>query len=111
MNRYTFRNSHIMSHKGPEKLAARSRTSAHLVQPGLRTVGATGGSTRVPGAKKIIFSKVVPRPLEMLIFNSSHVYSNFAVKIEVKTVFFGYFAVKLKLKRYVTFFFSFITCE
>ena len=31
-----------------------------------RTVGANGGSTRVPGAKKIIFSKVVPRPLGML---------------------------------------------
>ena len=26
---------------------------------------ANGGSTRVPGAKKIIFSKVVPRPLVM----------------------------------------------
>ena len=35
-------------------------------QPGPRTVGATGGSTRVPGAKSIIFSKVVPRPLGML---------------------------------------------
>ena len=31
-----------------------------------RTVGAKAGSTRVPGAKKIIFSKVVPRPLGML---------------------------------------------
>ena len=31
-----------------------------------RTVGAKGGSTRVPGAKKRIFSKVVPRPLGML---------------------------------------------
>ena len=31
-----------------------------------RTVGATGGSTGVPGAKKIIFSKVVPKPLGML---------------------------------------------
>ena len=31
-----------------------------------RTVGANGGSTGVPGAKKIIFSKVVPRPLGML---------------------------------------------
>ena len=31
-----------------------------------RTVGANGGSTRVPGAKKNIFSKVVPRPLGML---------------------------------------------
>ena len=31
-----------------------------------RTVGANGGCTRVPGAKKIIFSKVVPRPLGML---------------------------------------------
>ena len=30
------------------------------------TVGANGGSTRVPGAKKMIFSKVVPRPLGML---------------------------------------------
>ena len=35
-------------------------------QPGPRTVGANGGSTRVPGAEKIIFSKVVPRPLWML---------------------------------------------
>ena len=35
-------------------------------QPGPRTAGANGGSTRVPGAKKIIFSKVVPRPLGML---------------------------------------------
>ena len=31
-----------------------------------RTVGANGGSTRVPRAKKMIFSKVVPRPLAML---------------------------------------------
>ena len=31
-----------------------------------RTVGANGGSTRVAGAKKIIFSKVVPRPLGMV---------------------------------------------
>ena len=35
-------------------------------QLGPRTVGANGGSTKVPGAKKIIFSKVVPRPLGML---------------------------------------------
>ena len=35
-------------------------------QPGPGTVRANGGSTRVPGAKKIIFSKVVPRPLGML---------------------------------------------
>ena len=35
-------------------------------QPGPRTVGANGGSTRVPGAKKIIFSKVVPGTLGML---------------------------------------------
>ena len=35
-------------------------------QRGPRTVGANGGSTRVPKAKKIIFSKVVPRPLGML---------------------------------------------
>ena len=35
-------------------------------QPGPRTLGANGGSTKVPGAKKIIFSKVVPRPLGML---------------------------------------------
>ena len=34
-------------------------------QPGPRTVGANGGSTRVPGAKKMIFSKFVPRPLGM----------------------------------------------
>ena len=32
----------------------------------MRTVGANGGSTRALGAKKIIFSKVVPRPLGML---------------------------------------------
>ena len=31
-----------------------------------RTVGAHSGSTRVPRAEKIIFSKVVPRPLGML---------------------------------------------
>ena len=30
------------------------------------TVGANGGSTKVPRAKKMIFSKVVPRPLGML---------------------------------------------
>ena len=35
-------------------------------QPSPRAAGANGGSTRVPGAKKIIFSKVVPRPLGML---------------------------------------------
>ena len=35
-------------------------------QPGPRTAGASGGSTRVPGVKKIIFSKCVPRPLRML---------------------------------------------
>ena len=35
-------------------------------QPGPRTVGVNGGSTRVPGAEKKIFSKVVPRPLGML---------------------------------------------
>ena len=35
-------------------------------QPSPCTVGANGGSTRVPGAKKMIFSKVVPRPLGML---------------------------------------------
>ena len=35
-------------------------------QPGPRTVGANGGSTRVPGAKKIIFSKVVRKPPGML---------------------------------------------
>ena len=35
-------------------------------QPGPRTVGANGGCTKVPGAKKIIFSKVVPRPLGIL---------------------------------------------
>ena len=31
-----------------------------------RTVGANGGSTGVPGAKKMIFLEVVPRPLGML---------------------------------------------
>ena len=35
-------------------------------QPGPRTVGANGGSTRVPGAKKKISFKVVPRPPGML---------------------------------------------
>ena len=35
-------------------------------QPGPRTARANGGSTRVPGAKKIVFSKVVLRPLGML---------------------------------------------
>ena len=35
-------------------------------QPGPRTAGASGGSTRVPGLKKMIFFKVVPRPLGML---------------------------------------------
>ena len=35
-------------------------------QPGPRTARANGGSTSVPRAKKIIFSKVVPRPLGML---------------------------------------------
>ena len=35
-------------------------------KPGQRTVGANGGSTRVPGAKKIFFCEVVPRPLGML---------------------------------------------
>ena len=32
----------------------------------MRTAGASGGSTRVPGSKKLIFSKLVPRPLGML---------------------------------------------
>ena len=35
-------------------------------QPGPRTAGANSGSTRVPRAKKMIFSKVVPKPLGML---------------------------------------------
>ena len=35
-------------------------------QHSLRTVGANGGSTRVPGAKKMTFFKVVPTPLGML---------------------------------------------
>ena len=35
-------------------------------QPSPRTAGANGGSIRVPGAKKIIFFKIVPRPLGML---------------------------------------------
>ena len=34
--------------------------------PGPRPARANGGSPRVPGAKKIMFSKVVPRPLGML---------------------------------------------
>ena len=35
-------------------------------QPGLRTAGASRGSTKVPRAKKMIPLKVVPRPLGML---------------------------------------------
>ena len=35
-------------------------------QHSLRTVGANGGSPRVPGAKKMMFFKVVPTPLGML---------------------------------------------
>ena len=35
-------------------------------QPGPRMSGANGGSTRVAGAKKMIFSNVVPRPLGVL---------------------------------------------
>ena len=35
-------------------------------QPSPRQARANGGSTRVPGAKKIIFSKGVPRPVGML---------------------------------------------
>ena len=31
-----------------------------------RRAGANSGSTRVPGAKKMIFSNIVPRPLRML---------------------------------------------
>ena len=47
------------------------RISGHLVQPEGRPahaqcIGANGGCTRVPGAKKMIFSKVVPRPLGKL---------------------------------------------
>ena len=46
------------------------RTSGHLVQPEGRPAhaqwGPTVGSTKVPGAKKMIFSKVVPRQLGML---------------------------------------------
>ena len=45
------------------------RTNGHLVKlggsPG-RARGANGGSTRVPGAKKIILFKVVPKQLGML---------------------------------------------
>ena len=51
-------------------------------QPSPRTAGANGGSTRVPGAKKIIFSKVVPRPLGML----KHV---FLARFEPVGVHFG----------------------
>ena len=36
-------------------------------QPGSRTAEANGGSTGVPGVKKMIFFKVVPGPLGMLI--------------------------------------------
>ena len=43
-----------------------SRQGAAGGQPSPRTVGANGGSTGVPGAKKMIFSKIVPRPLGML---------------------------------------------
>ena len=46
------------------------RTSGHLVEPegspASARRGANSESTRVPGAKKIIFSKVVRRPLGML---------------------------------------------
>ena len=35
-------------------------------QPGPCTVGANGGSTKVPRAQKFIFPKVVPKPLGML---------------------------------------------
>ena len=35
-------------------------------QPGPRTAGANGGSSKVPGEKKMMFSKVVPRRLGML---------------------------------------------
>ena len=42
------------------------RTSGHLLEPEGSTARANGGSTGVPGAKKITFSKVVPRPLGML---------------------------------------------
>ena len=35
-------------------------------QPSARTAGANSGSTRVPGPKKIIFPKIVPRPLGMV---------------------------------------------
>ena len=41
-------------------------TGGRLAEPGPRTAGANGGSTRVPGAKKIIFSEVIPRSSRML---------------------------------------------
>ena len=43
-----------------------ARLGLGWVGPNPRTVGANGGSSVVPGAKKKIFFKVVPRPLGML---------------------------------------------
>ena len=50
----------------PPRLPYQWSLGAAREQPSPRTAGANGGSTKVPGAKKIIFSKVVPRQLGML---------------------------------------------
>ena len=43
-----------------------SKWGGGVGQPEPCTLGANDGSTRVPGAEKVTFSKVVPRPLGML---------------------------------------------
>ena len=64
---------HFLRFSKPQNRPTRhvdTRTTGHLVQPEGRPAhaqwGPTVGPTRVPRAKKIIFSKVVPRPLGML---------------------------------------------
>ena len=61
----------VSKHRNRSTRRLDPRTSGHLVEPegspARAQMGPTvGGSTRVPGAKKKIFSKVVPRPLGML---------------------------------------------
>ena len=70
---YSTRNPPLFVVSKPQNRPTRHpdpHTSGHLVEPegsqARARWGANGGSTRVPGAKKIIFSKVVPRPLGML---------------------------------------------